>query len=166
MTTIDDIEKKYMKSDVPDDLRVGDSVAVGLRIREGDKERIQHFHGTIIAKRRSGIQARITVRRIVAGEGVEMTVPLHSPRVAGVDVERRGKVRRAKLYYLPRPGGQGHSHPGGPESWQGGPGKSGTGTCRRSREDRRAPRRGHRTIHRTGQRLIPDDLRAPRRPVG
>ena len=100
MTTINDIEKKYMKSDVPDDLRVGDSVAVGLRIREGDKERIQHFHGTIIAKRRSGIQARITVRRIVAGEGVEMTVPLHSPRVAGVDVERRGKVRRAKLYYL------------------------------------------------------------------
>ena len=100
MTIINEIEKHYMKTEVPQDLRVGDSVAVGLRIREGDKERIQTFHGAIIAKRRSGIQARITVRRIVAGEGVELTVPLHSPRVAGVNVGRRGKVRRAKLYYL------------------------------------------------------------------
>jgi len=95
-----DIEKQYMKAEIPGDFRVGDTVAVGLRIREGDKERVQTFHGTIIAKRGGGIQSRITVRRIVAGEGVELTVPLHSPRVAGVNVERRGKVRRAKLYYL------------------------------------------------------------------
>ena len=61
---------------------------------------MQTFHGTIIARRRSGIQATITVRRIVAGEGVELTVPLHSPRVADVKVSRRGRVRRAKLYYL------------------------------------------------------------------
>jgi large subunit ribosomal protein L19 len=100
VTTISDVENLYMKPEVPGDLRVGDSVAVGLRIREGDKERVQTFHGTIIAKRRSGIQATITVRRIVAGEGVELTVPLHSPRVADVQVNRRGRVRRAKLYYL------------------------------------------------------------------
>lgn len=100
MTIMNDIEKQYMKAEIPSDFRVGDTVAVGLRIREGDKERVQTFHGTIIAKRGGGIQSRITVRRIVAGEGVELTVPLHSPRIAGVNVERRGKVRRAKLYYL------------------------------------------------------------------
>ncbi|MBN2491181.1 MAG: 50S ribosomal protein L19 [Planctomycetes bacterium] len=100
MTTIRDVEQSYLKAEIPGDLRVGDSVAVGLRIREGDKERIQTFHGVLIAKRRSGIQATITVRRIVAGEGVELTVPLHSPRLADVKVNRRGRVRRAKLYYL------------------------------------------------------------------
>jgi len=100
VTIMKDIEKQYMKPEIPSDFRVGDTVAVGLRIREGDKERVQTFHGTIIAKRGGGIQSRITVRRIVAGEGVELTVPLHSPRIASVNVERRGKVRRAKLYYL------------------------------------------------------------------
>lgn len=100
MTIINDIERDYMKSKVPENIRVGDSVAVGLRIREGEKERIQTFHGTVIARRGAGIQTRMTVRRIVAGEGVEMTVPVHSPRVADIQVERRGKVRRAKLYYL------------------------------------------------------------------
>mgnify|MGYP003572677702 CR=1 FL=1 len=100
MTIINDIEREYMKSEVPEGVRVGDSVAVGLRIREGEKERVQTFHGTVIAQRGAGIQTRMTVRRIVAGEGVELTVPVHSPRVAGVQVERRGMVRRAKLYYL------------------------------------------------------------------
>ena len=100
MSTLHDVEKPYMKPEIPKDFRIGDSVEVGLRIREGDKERIQTFAGTVIATRGSGIQASVTVRRIVAGEGVELSVPLHSPKVVGIKVVRRGRVRRAKLYYL------------------------------------------------------------------
>ena len=88
-----------MKKDVPD-FRVGDTVNVSCRIVEGDKERIQIFSGTVIGRRGSGVSETFTVRRIVANEGVERIFPLHSPKIAGVEVVRGGKVRRAKLYYL------------------------------------------------------------------
>lgn len=79
---------------------IGDTVDVHTRILEGDKERIQLFSGIVIARRGSGTRENFTVRRIVAGEGVERTFPIHSPKVAKVVVKRHGKVRRAKLYYL------------------------------------------------------------------
>ncbi|HUQ68843.1 MAG TPA: 50S ribosomal protein L19 [Planctomycetaceae bacterium] len=79
---------------------VGDTVDVHQRILEGDKERIQIFNGVVIARRGTGINENFTVRRIVAGEGVERTFPVHSPKLAKVAVKRHGKVRRAKLFYL------------------------------------------------------------------
>ncbi len=79
---------------------IGDTVDVHTRILEGDKERIQIFSGVVIARRGTGMREMFTVRRIVAGEGVERTFPLHSPKVADVVVKRHSKVRRAKLYYL------------------------------------------------------------------
>ena len=79
---------------------VGDTVDVHTRILEGDKERIQLFSGVVIARRGSGTREMFTVRRIVAGEGVERTFPMHSPKVAEVVVKRHARVRRAKLYYL------------------------------------------------------------------
>jgi large subunit ribosomal protein L19 len=79
---------------------IGDTVDVHTRILEGDKERIQIFSGVVIGKRGTGMREMFTVRRIVAGEGVERTFPLHSPKVADVVVKRHSKVRRAKLYYL------------------------------------------------------------------
>ena len=79
---------------------IGDTVDVHTRILEGDKERIQIFTGVIIARRGSGTRETFTVRRIVAGEGVERTFPIHSPKIAELVVKRHGKVRRAKLYYL------------------------------------------------------------------
>lgn len=79
---------------------VGDTVKVHCRITEGDKERIQMFIGTVIARRGEGVSETFTVRRIVNNEGVERTFPIHSPRIADVEVIRRGKTRRAKLYYL------------------------------------------------------------------
>ena len=88
-----------MKTDLPE-FRIGDTVNVSVRIVEGDKERIQVFTGTLIGRKGSGIAETITVRRIVNNEGVERVFPLHSPRVAGVEVVRHGRVRRAKLYYL------------------------------------------------------------------
>ncbi|MDY6803768.1 MAG: 50S ribosomal protein L19 [Cyanobacteriota bacterium] len=79
---------------------VGDTVRVGVRIREGGKERVQPYEGTVIAMRNGGINETITVRRIFQGIGVERVFLLHSPRIANIKVVRRGKVRRAKLYYL------------------------------------------------------------------
>ena len=79
---------------------IGDQVDVHVRILEGDKERIQIFSGTVTARRGGGSRETFTVRRIVSGEGVERIFPLHSPRIAAVEVKRSGKVRRAKLYYL------------------------------------------------------------------
>jgi large subunit ribosomal protein L19 len=79
---------------------IGDQVDVHLRIMEGEKERIQIYSGTVIARRGGGSRATFTVRRIVQGEGVERIFPLHSPRIAAVEVKRSGMVRRAKLYYL------------------------------------------------------------------
>ena len=98
-TRIREVEKEYMKDKVPS-FSIGDTVDVHIRIKEGDRERIQVFTGTVIARRGSGTRETFTVRRIVAGEGVERVFPLHSPVVVDVKVRRRGKVRRAKLYYL------------------------------------------------------------------
>lgn len=96
---IDEIEKAYLKSEVPQ-FEVGDTVDVATRIKEGDKERIQVFSGTVIMKKGAGINETFTVRRIVNNEGVERIFPLHSPAIAGVTVKRSGVTRRAKLYYL------------------------------------------------------------------
>ena len=93
------IEAEQLKSDLPK-IYVGDTVRVGVRIREGDKERIQPYEGTVIAMRNGGINETITVRRIFQGVGVERVFLLHSPRIDKIKVMRRGKVRRAKLYYL------------------------------------------------------------------
>ncbi|MFM7236439.1 MAG: 50S ribosomal protein L19 [Cyanobium sp.] len=92
-------EAEQLKSDLPD-IFVGDTVRVGVRIREGNKERIQPYEGVVIAMRHGGLNETITVRRIFQGIGVERVFLLHSPQVASVKVERRGKVRRAKLFYL------------------------------------------------------------------
>ena len=93
------IEKAYLKDEVPR-FDIGDTVDVHTRILEGDKERIQVFNGVVIARSGSGSREMFTVRRIVAGEGVERKFPLHSPRVDKVEVKRSGVVRRAKLYFL------------------------------------------------------------------
>ncbi len=92
-------EAEQLKSDLPE-IYVGDTVRVGVRISEGNKERIQPYEGVVIAKRHGGLNETITVRRIFQGIGVERVFMLHSPQVASVKVERRGKVRRAKLFYL------------------------------------------------------------------
>ena len=96
---IQSIEADYKKDKVPT-IYVGDTVKVGVRIQEGGKERIQPFEGTIIAMRHGGINKTITVRKIFQGVGVERVFLVHSPIVSGIEVLRRGKVRRAKLYYL------------------------------------------------------------------
>lgn len=99
MGLIQDIEKASSRTDTFD-FNVGDSVEVGYRIKEGDKERIQVFAGTVIAIKGAGVRKSFIVRRIVQGGGVERTFLIHSPRVASIEVTRRGSVRRAKLYYL------------------------------------------------------------------
>lgn len=99
MSLIDSLEQELGKQHLPP-VRVGDTVEVHYLIREGDKERVQLFIGTVISIDGRGIRKSITVRRIVQGEGVERTFPLHSPRVKDVTTVRRGNVRRAKLYYL------------------------------------------------------------------
>ena len=93
------IEAEYIKTDLPK-IYVGDTVKVGVRIKEGGKERTQPYEGVIIARRGSGINSVITVRRVFQGIGVERAFLLHSPQIESVKVIRRGKVRRAKLYYL------------------------------------------------------------------
>jgi large subunit ribosomal protein L19 len=91
--------REVIKTDIPV-FHVGDSVDVHVRIKEGDKERIQIFSGICIARKGGGLRETFTVRRIVEGEGVERIFPLHSPNVTKIEVKRAGKVRRAKLYYL------------------------------------------------------------------
>jgi large subunit ribosomal protein L19 len=93
------VEKTAMKTDVPE-FSVGDTVDVHCLILEGDKSRTQIFNGTVIARSGSGSKEMFTVRRIVAGEGVERKFPIHSPKVSKVEVKRRSIVRRAKLYFL------------------------------------------------------------------
>ncbi len=93
------VEKASMR-DEPPEFEIGDTVDVHTRILEGEKERIQIFNGVVIARRGAGTRETFTVRRIVQGEGVERTFPLHSPRIAKVEVKRSGVVRRAKLYFL------------------------------------------------------------------
>ncbi|WP_299486924.1 50S ribosomal protein L19 [Acaryochloris sp. IP29b_bin.137] len=93
------IEAEHFKEKLPT-IYVGDTVKVGVLIREGNKERTQPYEGTVIAKRHGGINETITVRRIFQGVGVERVFLVHSPRITNIKVVRRGKVRRAKLYYL------------------------------------------------------------------
>ena len=93
------IEAEHIKSDLPT-IYVGDTVEVGVRITEGNKERVQPYKGTVIAMQNGGINETITVRKIFQGVGVERVFLLHSPMISKIKVERRGKVRRAKLYYL------------------------------------------------------------------
>lgn len=96
---ISKIEEEQLKSDIPE-FRVGDTVKVHVRIKEGGKERIQVFEGTVIARDGSGTGETYTVRRISHGVGIERVFPLHAPTVDKIEVSRRGKVRGAKLYYL------------------------------------------------------------------
>ena len=96
---IEQINKENLKPEVPQ-FNVGDTVKVSVKVIEGTRERIQVFEGIVIAKRHGGISETFTVRRLSFGIGVERTFPIHSPKIADIKVVRRGKVRRAKLYYL------------------------------------------------------------------
>ena len=96
---IKEFENEQLKKELPE-IYVGDTVKVGVKITEGNKERVQPYEGVVIAKRHGGLNETITVRRIFQGIGVERIFMLHSPQVASLKVERRGKVRRAKLFYL------------------------------------------------------------------
>ena len=103
----EDLEMDALKLIAADSLKetvptfeIGDTIRVDVKIREGERERIQAFEGTVIAKKGSGVAETFTVRRVSYGVGVERVFPLHSPNVAGVKIVRRGKVRRSKLYYL------------------------------------------------------------------
>ena len=99
MKQIAQVEKAYLRDDIPE-FNAGDTVKVHVRIKEADKERIQVFQGTVIARRSSGMAATFTVRKISSGIGVERTFPLYSPNVAKIERVRSGQVRRAKLFYL------------------------------------------------------------------
>ena len=96
---IDAINQENVKTNVPE-FNVGDTVKVMVKVIEGDRERLQAFEGIVIARKHGGISETFTVRRMSFGVGVEKTFPIHSPKVADIQVTRRGKVRRAKLYYL------------------------------------------------------------------
>src|SRR3954471_12667775 len=96
---LEEVEKSSLKTEKPE-FEIGDTVDVHTRILEGDKERIQIFNGTVIARSGSGTREMFVVRRIVQGEGVERKFPLHSPKIAKIEVKRSGVVRRAKLYFL------------------------------------------------------------------
>lgn len=96
---IKEVEAKYLKADIPQ-IYVGDTVKVGVKIKEGDKFRTQPYEGIVISKARSGINSTVTVRKTFQGVGVERVFLVHSPQVESIKVLRRGRVRRAKLYYL------------------------------------------------------------------
>ena len=96
---IDQLEREGMKENVPA-FEIGDTVKVAVKIAEGDKERLQAFEGVVIARKNGGIRETFTVRKISYGVGVEKTFPLHSPKIASIEVVRKGKPRRAKLYYI------------------------------------------------------------------
>jgi large subunit ribosomal protein L19 len=99
MEKLEAVRRANLRADLPDFLP-GDTVRVQVRVREGDKERLQAFEGVCIGRRGAGISATFTVRKISAGVGVERIFPLHSPSIADIGIVRRGKVRKAKLYYL------------------------------------------------------------------
>ena len=99
MNLITEIENKYIKTDIPD-IGSGDTVKVSVRVTEGSRERIQVFEGIVIAIKGKGVNKAITVRKVSFGVGVERIFPLHAPIVSHIDVIKKGKVRRAKLYYL------------------------------------------------------------------
>ena len=99
MDLVQVLSEQYMKPELPE-MNVGDTVRVDVKVKEGNRERIQAFEGTIIAKKHGGINETITVRSISYGVGCEKVFPVHSPSIAAVTTVRKGKVRRAKLYYL------------------------------------------------------------------
>ena len=99
MNSIESIEREHVRTDLPD-FKAGDTVGVHVKIVEGDKERTQIFQGAVISKRKGGTRATFTVRKVSYGIGVERIFPLFSPRIEKIEVVSRGKVRRAKLYYL------------------------------------------------------------------
>ena len=99
MNPIQKIEARYLRDDIPD-FRPGDTVRVHVKIHEAGKERIQAFEGAVIARKGGSSRETFTVRKIASGVGVERVFPLHSPRIDRIEVTRRGRVRRAKLYYL------------------------------------------------------------------
>ena len=99
MNLVETVSQQYMKPEVPE-LHVGDTVRVTVLVKEGNRERTQAFEGTLIAKKHGGINESITVRRVSYGVGCEKVFPVHSPTIVSIDTVRRGKVRRAKLYYL------------------------------------------------------------------
>ncbi|HIG05468.1 MAG TPA: 50S ribosomal protein L19 [Planctomycetes bacterium] len=97
---ISEFEKDKVREEALAEFHVGDTIDVHVRIVEGEKQRVQIFNGTVIGRKKRGSRSAFTVRRIVAGEGVERTFPLHSPWIEKIEVKRLGRVRRAKLYYL------------------------------------------------------------------
>jgi large subunit ribosomal protein L19 len=99
MRAIEQLEKEQMRMDIPD-FRAGDTVKVHVKIKEGEKERIQVFEGIVIRKRQGASRASFTVRKVSYGVGVERIFPTHSPAIDHIEIVQRGKVRRAKLYYL------------------------------------------------------------------
>ncbi|MDO8426313.1 MAG: 50S ribosomal protein L19 [Deltaproteobacteria bacterium] len=99
MGVIQEIEKNYLRTDMPE-FHPGDTLLVKVRIKEGDKERLQPFEGTVIKKRGGGVRATFTLRKVSYGVGVERIFPLNSPAIESIKVLSKGKVRRAKLYYL------------------------------------------------------------------
>lgn len=99
MDVLSSVTNEYMKSDIPA-FNVGDTVKVHVKIKEGNRERIQIFEGFVLKRQNGGIGETFTVRRIASGVGVEKTFPIHSPLVEKIEVVRRGKVRRAKLHYM------------------------------------------------------------------
>ncbi len=99
MQRTDFVEQEYLKKDVPE-FAVGDTLRVYVKVKEGDKERLQPFEGLVIGRRGSGLRETFTVRRVTHGVGVERIFPLNSPNVGRLEVKRRGDVRRAKLYYV------------------------------------------------------------------
>lgn len=105
MEKLKEVQREGLRQDLPD-FRPGDTIRVVVRVKEGDKERLQPFEGVCIARRGSGVSETFTVRKVSAGVGVERIFPLHSPLIAEVELVRRGRVRRAKLYYLRRLAGK------------------------------------------------------------
>lgn len=99
MHAFSETQKEWLRDDIPP-FRAGDTVRVNVRVKEGDKERLQAFEGVCIARRGAGVSQTFTVRKISSGIGVERIFPVHSPMIGSLEVVRRGRVRRAKLYYL------------------------------------------------------------------
>lgn len=99
MDLIREVTQEYLRTDIPE-FRAGDNLKVHVRLKEGEKERIQVFEGLVIARKHGGVSETFTVRKISSGVGVERTFPLHSPSIAKIEVTRKGRVRRAKLYYI------------------------------------------------------------------
>ncbi|MEG1477963.1 MAG: 50S ribosomal protein L19 [Clostridiales bacterium] len=106
MNLVELVEQSYLKSDIPA-FRIGDTVKVHVKIKEGDKERIQVYEGIVIARKGQGATETFTVRRVSYNVGVERVFPVHSPKLERIEIVRRGKVRRAKLYYLRERTGKG-----------------------------------------------------------